>query len=389
MGCGPSGGTAAGKTAAQESAAPAGGDNWATSRQTPAAKAASVPLGPGQEGERRLQSQRSRRGAEDDIPIVGEEARPRQDSLRDGFGTAAQLPAATLQAAASQSGPLGQTSPRSDASTPQAGSPLGGDRAPQGGREGLGQRPARPQQRSGEAARRVAELEEVLPGSIAESPTAQRTPTEALFRDGAIGPSRWLNNREGSSKAEVRDAPGAARLGRAPSGGAGPSSEARRSPDRSFSFGGAKAAVPAESGVRQQPQAQPTLTRQQQEEAAKSAEARRRFDLQRQQRGPPQQPPPARPDPMTGGQSFGWSTQVDHAQSPTAGYANHVWEANKVADVSPRKEQLGAYLPPGLFDDDPDPTPTSTQHHQAAKPAAFDADDEALMREILDDFDPP
>lgn len=135
------------------------------------------------------------------------------------------------------------------------------------------------------------------------------------------------------------------------------------------------------------------LTKQQQEEAAKLAETRRRFDNQRYHQATQQTatvlPMFAGVVPASGPVWTDTKGPNIIGVSPTAARLGRDMEPELQEALTP-DWRLGAYLPAGLLEIEE--LDVAAAAHPQIEPAAklaasFDADDEALMREILEDWD--
>lgn len=144
------------------------------------------------------------------------------------------------------------------------------------------------------------------------------------------------------------------------------------------------------------------LSKQQQEEADKLAQRRRNFDNQKyQQKQPGQNWCACDVGPF--GEVPGAVHQEEEA-APRTMYTNKSQKQLPTTDMilglnqadtrSRDQPQLNAFLPGGILDDIEDfrPVPqvskkTQRKTHDDVESAGFDADDEKLMKEILEDFD--
>lgn len=127
------------------------------------------------------------------------------------------------------------------------------------------------------------------------------------------------------------------------------------------------------------------LSKQQQEEAAKLAERRKRFDNQRYQR---EQRPDAAPFDAPGVVNPGPITTTTSPKPTT-----DMMLGLNVTEVGSKDQdpQGGLFLPGGILDDAEDLPPApqkrdNRQQHEDLRSIGFDADDERLMRDILENF---
>lgn len=130
----------------------------------------------------------------------------------------------------------------------------------------------------------------------------------------------------------------------------------------------------------QQPPAKP-LSKEQQAEAAYLAERRKQFDNKRYERA----------NDDGGYPQAGYNTNVK-TNSDVRPSTDMILGLNVSQQPRNSNHEMNAFLPGGILDDVDDyrPEPMSKKKiksHDDIESTGFDADDEALMKEILEDFD--